>query len=70
MAIRDSLGAGTRKTIAQRYIADGYFEGFQFSDALGAYLQILAWTPMRTSVITPSTVPPFPRTDSSVSATA
>ena len=44
-AIRDSLGEGVRKVIAQTYIADGYFEGFLFADALGAYLQILGMDP-------------------------
>jgi tetratricopeptide (TPR) repeat protein len=45
LAIRDSLGNEQEKRIAQTHIADGYFEMFQFQDALGAYLQILGMNP-------------------------
>lgn len=41
MAIRDSLGDGPQKTIAQMYLADALFKRFQFGDALAAYLQVL-----------------------------
>jgi len=41
MAVRDSLGDDLSSREAQRNIADGYFEMFQFRDALGAYLQTL-----------------------------
>jgi len=41
MAVRDSLGDDLSSQEAQRNIADGYFEMFQFRDALGAYLQML-----------------------------
>jgi len=45
MAVRDSLGDETQKRTAQTYIADGYFESFQFNEALGAYLQLLGMNP-------------------------
>ena len=41
MSIRDSLGTDFETTVAQRYIADGYYDIFQFGDALSAYLQLL-----------------------------
>lgn len=47
MAIRDSLGNDQSKAVAQRYIADGYFETFQFSEALGGYLQLLGMDPTK-----------------------
>ena len=43
--MRDSLGDDEQKLKAQIYVADSYFEGFQFSEALGAYLQILGMDP-------------------------
>lgn len=45
LAIRDSLGSEPQKKVAQNYIADGYYQMFQFKDALGAYLQILGMNP-------------------------
>ncbi|MFH2049623.1 MAG: tetratricopeptide repeat protein, partial [bacterium] len=45
LAIRDTLGSGSEKKVAQQYIADGYFEQFRFEDARGAYLQILGMEP-------------------------
>jgi len=45
LAVRDSLGSEPQKKVAQNYIADGYFQMFQFKDALGAYLQILGMNP-------------------------
>ncbi len=45
LAVRDSLGDDEQKLKAQIYVADSYFEGFLFSDALGAYLQILGMKP-------------------------
>ncbi len=45
LAIRDTLGSGEDKKIAQRFIADGNFESFKFNDARGAYLQILGMDP-------------------------
>ncbi len=45
LSVRDSLGNETQKLTAQRYIADSYFEGFNFSDALKAYLQVLGMKP-------------------------
>ena len=45
MAVRDSLGDQITAREAQAYIADGYFELFQFRDALGAYLQLLGMDP-------------------------
>ena len=44
-AVRDSLGDAAQKKLAQRYIADAFFEQFRFNDALGAYLQILGMDP-------------------------
>ncbi len=45
MAVRDSLGTKEETKLAQRYIADSYFNMFRFQDALGAYLQILGMDP-------------------------
>lgn len=45
IALRDSLGDAAAGREAQMYIADGYFESFQFQDALGAYLQVLGMNP-------------------------
>jgi tetratricopeptide (TPR) repeat protein len=45
LAVRDSLGSEEQKKVAQNCIADGYFQVFQFKDALGAYLQILGMNP-------------------------
>jgi TolA-binding protein len=45
MAVRDSLGDEISARDAQKYMADGYFELFQFQDALGAYLQLLGLEP-------------------------
>lgn len=45
MAVRDSLGDKITAREAQTYIADGYFNLFQFQDALGAYLQLLGMEP-------------------------
>jgi len=47
MAVRDSLGDKISSLEAQVYIADGYYELFQFRDALGAYLQVLGMEPDR-----------------------
>ena len=44
-AVRDSLGDGEQKRLAQRYIADSYFDSFHFGDAQGAYLQLLGMDP-------------------------
>ena len=40
LSVRDSLGGTEEKKIAQKFIADGYFQQFKFDDALGAYLQL------------------------------
>jgi len=45
LAIRDTLGSNEEQKVAQRFIADGYFEQFRFEDARGAYLQILGMDP-------------------------
>ncbi|MCX6834758.1 MAG: tetratricopeptide repeat protein [candidate division Zixibacteria bacterium] len=45
MAVRDSLGDKITALEAQTYLADGYFDLFQFQDALGAYLQLLGMQP-------------------------
>jgi tetratricopeptide (TPR) repeat protein len=45
LSVRDSLGNETQKLTAQQYIADSYFEGFNFADALKAYLQVLGMKP-------------------------
>ena len=45
MAVRDSLGDEITAREAQKFIADGYFEMFQFQEALGAYLQLLGLDP-------------------------
>jgi TolA-binding protein len=47
MAVRDSLGSAEQRAMVQQYIADGYFSRFQFSDALGAYLQVLGMKPTK-----------------------
>ena len=44
-AVRDSLGNSDERKIAQNFIADGYYNTFQFKNALGAYLQILGMDP-------------------------
>jgi len=43
--VRDSLGSQIQKRHAQAFIADGYFTTFKFSEALGAYLQVLGMDP-------------------------
>lgn len=45
MAVRDSLGEQAQKLEAQIYIADGYYDLFDFRNALGAYLQVLGMEP-------------------------
>ncbi|MEW5994578.1 MAG: tetratricopeptide repeat protein [Candidatus Zixiibacteriota bacterium] len=45
LAVRDSLGSKHQQKVAQRFIADGHFNRFQFQDALGAYLQMLGMDP-------------------------
>lgn len=45
MAVRDSLGDDVDARVVQQSIADGYFEMFQFRDALGAYLQVFGMDP-------------------------
>ncbi|UCE23608.1 MAG: tetratricopeptide repeat protein [Candidatus Zixiibacteriota bacterium] len=45
LAVRDSLGMEDEKKMAQRMIADSYFEGYNFRDALGAYIQMLGLSP-------------------------
>jgi len=44
-ALRDSLGNREERRLAQRMLADSYFESYQFRDALSAYLQILGMEP-------------------------
>jgi TolA-binding protein len=44
-AVRDSLGDAVAAREAQLSIADGYFEVYQFRDALGSYLQVLGMEP-------------------------
>lgn len=44
-AVRDSLGRGEQKNLAQRLMGDSYFQGYQFSEALGSYLQLLGMNP-------------------------
>jgi len=45
LAVRDSLGDDTQVRVAQIMIADGYFDEFNFQNALGAYLQVLGTDP-------------------------
>lgn len=45
MAVRDSLGTPLERKNSQVFIADGWFIQYQFSEALGAYLQILGMDP-------------------------
>ncbi len=45
MAVRDSLGNDMEKRRAQKYIADGLFEQYDFKEAFGAYLQLLGMSP-------------------------
>ncbi len=45
LALRDSLGNAEERRLAQTYLADGYFAGYRFQDALGAYLQLLGMDP-------------------------
>ena len=45
LAVRDSLGNDQQKLVAQRHLADSYFEFFDFSNGLKAYLQILGMKP-------------------------
>lgn len=45
MEVRDSLGTDEEALKAQTYIADGQYNQFKFSSALGAYLQILGMDP-------------------------
>jgi tetratricopeptide (TPR) repeat protein len=45
MAVRDSLGDEKQRLQAQRFIADGYFDAYKFSDALKGYLQVLGLKP-------------------------
>lgn len=45
IAVRDTLGNDVGKRIAQKYIADGFFDAYDFKEALGAYLQILGMNP-------------------------
>ena len=47
LAVRDSLGSDDQKKIAQRFIADSYFDLFRFADAQSAYLQILGMKPTK-----------------------
>ncbi len=44
-AVRDSLGTEAERKMAQRMIADSYFGGYKFRDALSAYLQMLDMSP-------------------------
>lgn len=46
-AVRDSLGDLALQRSAQRKIADGLYDDFRFSDALGAYLQMLGLEPTK-----------------------
>ncbi len=45
LAVRDSLGNAIEQKIAQKFIADGYFNLFLFNDALSAYLQLSGMNP-------------------------
>lgn len=45
LAVRDSLGSKDERIEAQMSIAKGQFNGFQFGDALGSYLQLLGMDP-------------------------
>jgi TolA-binding protein len=47
LAVRDSLGDDLMALEAQSLVGDGYFEQFQFRDALSAYLQILGMNPSK-----------------------
>lgn len=47
MAVRDSLGDEKTSRVAQKQIADGYYETFNFRDGLGSYLQLLGMEPDR-----------------------
>jgi TolA-binding protein len=44
-AVRDSLGSRELQRRAQLYIADSYYEMYQFGEALGDYLQALGMDP-------------------------
>ncbi len=44
-ALRDSLGTQEERRLAQRMIADSYFESYQFQEALGGYLQLMGMDP-------------------------
>ncbi len=43
--VRDSVGSDEEIEKAQEYVADAYFNTFQFDKALGAYLQVLGLDP-------------------------
>ncbi len=45
LAVRDSLGNSIQERRAQAFIADAYFEQYNFKEALGAYLQLLGMSP-------------------------
>ncbi len=50
MAVRDSLGNELEKPRAQRQIADGLFEQYNFKEALGAYIQLLGMNPNKDDI--------------------
>ncbi|MDF1543509.1 MAG: tetratricopeptide repeat protein [bacterium] len=43
--VRDSVGTNEEVEKAQEFVADAYFNSFQFDKALGAYLQVLGLEP-------------------------
>ena len=66
LSIRDSLGNKQEQRLAQSYIADGYFNVFNFNDALGGYLQLLGMEPDKGGEISR----PLPGRDMLLSITA
>ncbi|MEA3296473.1 MAG: tetratricopeptide repeat protein [candidate division Zixibacteria bacterium] len=49
LALRDSMGTEEEQLLAQKRIAEGYFERYHHKDALSAYLQILGMNPDKNS---------------------
>src|SRR5574341_128253 len=45
MAVRDSLGNSIQRRRAERFIADSYFDLYNFKEALGHYAQLLEMNP-------------------------
>lgn len=45
LAVRDSLGSDEEAKLAQKYMADRYYDTYRFDDALSGYLQLLSMDP-------------------------